>query len=99
MKIHKALSESNLIINQANTKQISYGSLNFLANTEIKRISEMAVYHITCRCTNISYFKIICWAAIFAPHCNSITCQLLALESCSNLQKTRRVFQFAMKNF
>jgi len=34
------------------------------------------------------------WATIFAPLHNSITCQAIELESCSNLQKMRQVFWF-----
>jgi len=35
---------------------------------------------------NISYLKIMHWATNFAPLCNSITCQSIVLESCSNPQ-------------
>jgi len=38
-----------------------------------------------------SYFEILHQADIFAPLCNSITCQVIELESCSNPQKMQQI--------
>jgi len=50
---------------------------------------------------SVRYTVIILWnpalATMCVPLCNSVTRQAIELESCSNPQKMRQVFQFAFK--